>query len=122
MKDKKVAIVTGASSGIGQAVAKQLAHQGYNIVLVARREKRLKTLANQLETSYRCDCLVLAGDLKQAHFIERVVEQTMTYFGQIDLLFQAAGYGIFKGATEKWLGPPSPLLELPWISSVKKYD
>ena len=99
MKGKKVAIVTGASSGIGQAVARQLAHQGYNLILVARRENRLKTLANQLETSYQCDCLVLAGDLKQARFIERVVDQTMTYFGQIDLLFQAAGYGIFKGAT-----------------------
>ena len=98
--EKQVVLITGASSGLGALAAQRFAQEGANIVLVARREERLKELASRLQEDYQVQAHVIAADLSQEAAIERVVEKTLTRFGRIDFLLSGAGYGDFKAATE----------------------
>jgi short-subunit dehydrogenase len=66
------ALVTGASEGIGQAVAEELAQAGINVLLVARREDVLHKLAQQLESQYGVLCPVIAADLSKSEDIEKM--------------------------------------------------
>jgi short-subunit dehydrogenase len=91
---KRVALVTGASSGIGLAYARQLAAQGYGLVLVARREERLQRLASELEQQHHVQAEVLAADLATEDGIARV-EQRIAQGGDIAFLVNNAGYDVF---------------------------
>ena len=83
----KVAIVTGASRGIGRAIAQTLAAEGMRLSLVARSGDQLNELAATLAT----DCLVQAVDLRSPEAAAAVVEATTKRFGGIDLLVNNAG-------------------------------
>jgi len=83
----KVAIVTGASRGIGRAIAQTLASEGVRLSLVARSQDQLEELARSLET----DCLVQAVDLRSPGAAAAVVDATMKKFGAIDVLVNNAG-------------------------------
>ena len=83
----KVAIVTGASKGIGRAIAQVLAHEGMRLVVVARTRAQLDALASSMGDS----CLVHAADLTNADAPAAVVAATIARFGQIDLLVNNAG-------------------------------
>src|SRR3954467_15379528 len=83
----KVAIVTGASRGIGRAIAQTLAAEGMNISVAARSKDQLDDLAKSINT----DCLVHAVDLRQPGAAADVVEATIAKFGRIDLLVNNAG-------------------------------
>ena len=83
----KVAIVTGASRGIGRAIAQTLAAEGMRLVLVARSLEQLKALASSLPT----DCIVQALDLRASDSAELVVASALARFGQLDLLVNNAG-------------------------------
>lgn len=93
-------MITGASSGIGEKIAIEVAKQGGNVVLIARRLDKLQLLAQQLEETYQIRSLVLAKDLTYSQDIESAVEETLLHFGQIDYLINSSGMGIFKQATE----------------------
>ena len=83
------ALVTGASSGIGQAFARALAKRGCDLVLVARRQDRLDTLAVELEAAYGIKCTPLAFDL----FVEAAGSQLrQRVVGDIDLVINNAGF------------------------------
>lgn len=86
----KVAIVTGASSGIGEATAKSLADEGTHVVLAARREAELHDLADQIESNGG-DTLVIPTDVTSEADIEELVDQTVAEFGQVDILVNNAG-------------------------------
>jgi NAD(P)-dependent dehydrogenase (short-subunit alcohol dehydrogenase family) len=86
--DGKVAVVTGASSGLGDRFARVLHAVGARVVLVARRAERLAALAVQLPGS-----LVVAADLGVAADRERVVADTLAAYGRIDVLVNNAGIG-----------------------------
>jgi uncharacterized protein len=90
---KPTALVTGASSGIGEAFARKLAHQGWNLVLVARRKERLTSLAEELSTSFNIHARVLCADLSDSGGIQEV-ENCLEEIGGINLLINNAGYGI----------------------------
>lgn len=86
----KVVIVTGASAGIGRALAQALATEGAHLVLVARREALLTELARDLEVVGR-EVLVVAADITQPDSVQAVVEQSLAHFGRIDVLINNAG-------------------------------
>jgi short-subunit dehydrogenase len=87
-----VALVTGASSGIGKSFATQLAAIGMDLVLVARRVERLEALAAQLREAHRVQVTVCRMDLAEADAAHRILEVT----GGLDvgLLVSNAGYGL----------------------------
>jgi NADP-dependent 3-hydroxy acid dehydrogenase YdfG len=82
----KVAVVTGASSGIGTAVARNLNDSGVKLVVTARREQRLKELASELnEADY------LAGDITDPEMPENLIERAVSRFGCCDFVINNAG-------------------------------
>jgi short-subunit dehydrogenase len=90
--DRRVALVTGASSGIGAALADRLAHDGYDVVLVARRRERLEALARRLEGSAGVSAEVLPADLTDPDQL-LAVEERLAVGNGIDLLVNNAGFG-----------------------------
>ncbi len=92
----KVALVTGASSGIGRAAALKFASEGAQVALVARRADKLAEAANEIEAkggkgkSAKATA-VIAADVTREDEIERVVRETVAAFGGIDVLVNAAG-------------------------------
>ena len=84
----KVALVTGASSGIGRALAVALAAEGVNLVLVGRANDRLQGVAEKLSG---VETLVLPADLSKPADVERVAADALKRFGRIDILLANAG-------------------------------
>lgn len=82
-----VAIVTGASSGIGRSIARMLSSAGATVVLVARTAERLAAVADELATP----SLVIPGDVSDASLCAEVAERTIDEFGGIDMLLSNAG-------------------------------
>jgi NADP-dependent 3-hydroxy acid dehydrogenase YdfG len=86
----KVALVTGASSGIGDATARALAEAGADVAITARRIERLDVLARDLEKS-GARALAIAADLVREDESRRVVAETEAHFGRLDILVNNAG-------------------------------
>jgi NAD(P)-dependent dehydrogenase (short-subunit alcohol dehydrogenase family) len=85
----KIALVTGAGSGIGRAVALKFAHNGYQVVVTGRREAKLRDVAAQSEG--RCHSIV--ADVTEPTSVHALFEEIHTRFGRLDLLFNNAGVG-----------------------------
>jgi meso-butanediol dehydrogenase/(S,S)-butanediol dehydrogenase/diacetyl reductase len=88
---KPVVLITGASAGIGDAVARRFAVGGYAIVAVARRQERLQQLATELAGTTRVE--ILAGDVSSAGIADQAVALAMDAFGRLDCLVNNAGSG-----------------------------
>lgn len=91
---RKWALITGASSGIGAAFARQLASQGYFLILNGRRAEKLTPLKAELERLYSGRHELVLGDLREAPVIEELI--TLGNRNEIDLLINNAGYGAGK--------------------------
>lgn len=83
-----VAIVTGASSGIGLAISKLLAQRGARVALVSRSKEKLKSISKSLPNSF-----AIAADMTKDGEIRKMVERTKDHFGRIDILINSAGQG-----------------------------
>ena len=83
----KVAIITGASSGIGEACARMLAGEGCKLTLAARSVDKMRALAEELEA----ECLVVGADMTQPGDISKMVEATLAQFERVDVMFANAG-------------------------------
>jgi NADP-dependent 3-hydroxy acid dehydrogenase YdfG len=98
----KVAIVTGASSGIGEATARSLAREGCNVVLAARREERLNALAAELGEG----ALAAPADVRDPAACAALVARSVERFGSLDILVNNAGLGLYgsvaEGDPEDW--------------------
>lgn len=95
----KVAIVTGASAGIGQACARALAAEGAQLVLTARRQERLQTLASEIE-ALGPKAFIVAGDAREEETARRTMQTAMESAGRVDILINNAGMGIYKDLVE----------------------
>ena len=87
----RVAIVTGSSQGIGEAIAYGLAREGAKVTICARNEDRLREAARQIESSTRAEVLPVRADLREKADIESVVKETVERFGRVDILANNAG-------------------------------
>lgn len=95
----KVAVITGASAGIGQACARSLAREGVRLVLTARRQERLEQLVSEAK-QIGSDGVFFIGDAREEETARRTVEQAMNAFGRIDILINNAGVGNYKDLVE----------------------
>lgn len=89
MDTQKVIIITGASSGIGQALAKEYANSNFKVVLVARRRNKLDELAREL--SQKTDALAIPTDITKEEECKSMVEKVIDEYGRIDILINNAG-------------------------------
>ncbi len=86
LKDK-IAVITGAGTGIGRAIALTFAREGAKIALVGRRKELLQAVAEEVDGSP----LVLAGDVSQQRDIDRILAATAAHFGGVNVLVNNAG-------------------------------
>ncbi|MBN8780917.1 SDR family oxidoreductase [Thiobacillus sp.] len=107
----KVAIITGASSGIGYATAKLFAREGANVVVAARRKPELDALVDEI-TQAGGHAVALAGDVRDETFAEALVKLAIGRFGGLDVAFNNAGTTGEMGAT-----PDVPLSE--WEETIR---
>lgn len=95
-----IALVTGASSGIGRDIARELAKRKYNIIAVARNEDALKELKNELEKEYEVNVDVRAMDLIDRDGCRKLHDDVKSQYGIIDVLVNDAGFGTCGKFTE----------------------
>ena len=96
----QVAIVTGCSTGLGVQMAKALANQGANIVVVARRQQLIEEVAAELEKEYGVEALPIRCDITDTESVNAMVDKTMDRFGRIDILINNAGTGAVAPAED----------------------
>jgi short-subunit dehydrogenase len=107
----KIAVITGASSGIGAAAARKLAHEGLKVILVARRHDRLEQLATEIRlTGGQAD--FIAADLSIEAERERVYSQVEAEYGQADVLINNAGLGWYGYYTDMPWTTASEILQV----------
>ena len=96
----KVAVVTGASTGLGLQMAKAFASQGANLVLLARRMNLLEENARAITEEFGVEVLPFACDITKTEMVEAAVKATMERFGRVDILVNNAGTGAVGPAEE----------------------
>lgn len=89
---QRAALITGSSSGIGEAFAKELASQNCDLVIIARRKDRLLELARELKSNYSISVYVIAADISTEKGIEQV-EEYIKKAKNLDILINNAGFG-----------------------------
>ncbi|RZL32956.1 MAG: SDR family NAD(P)-dependent oxidoreductase [Pedobacter sp.] len=103
----KIALITGATSGIGEASAHIFAQNGYNLILVARREERLKKIAHHLEDKYAIEIKQIVADVRDKNNITTLFEALSSEWKNVDVLINNAGLSqglepIDKGNIDDW--------------------
>ena len=98
--DRRLALVTGASAGIGQAFARILASQGYDVALTARRADRLESLAEELQLRWGVETLTVAADLAEPQAPAQILDHLAAHGRSVDALVNNAGYGLAGGFAE----------------------
>ncbi len=102
----KVAIVTGASSGMGEAIAEELVQRGARVALFARRENRLQALAQRLAGKGNEEPLIVPGDVSKPEDVQNLVNQAVQRWGKLDIVIANAGFGyrapIVDGDPQRW--------------------
>ena len=105
LKDK-VAIVTGASSGIGASIAETLSQHGVKLMLTGRNEARLSDVAEQLQENSQSEIATHIVDVTQKNEVAKLVKETENKFGHVDILVNSAGLmlssAITDGDVEAW--------------------
>src|SRR5437588_483063 len=96
----KVVLITGASSGIGQAFAVELARRGAKLGLVARRAEVLHEIIAELNPAQQVNALALPADVQDAQSIRAAAERLIEKFGRIDTLIANAGVGVTNPGTQ----------------------
>jgi len=90
----KVVIVTGASSGLGAAIARSFSRKGAQLIVTARREERLRAIAQE------CGAIPIVGDASHEATAQAVLDAAVSQFGRVDILINCAGQGFYKPLLE----------------------
>lgn len=99
MPEKVVSIITGASSGIGRAIARKLADLNSVVALFGRNEKNLESLSEEL-AEINCESIFFKGDVADPLFVNESVNQIILRFGRVNNLINNAGIAVFKSFEE----------------------
>lgn len=119
----KVAIVTGASSGIGEATARELARAGARVALAARSAARLEKLAAELnaDAASASDgprALAIATDVSDNQAVQRMAAQVMATWGRVDVLINNAGSGMYAPLAEASLDAMRHLMDVNYFGAL----
>ena len=117
-KITKSSLITGASSGIGAEFARQLASQGYDLVLVARRKDRLDNLASELHQEHSIQAEVLVADLTNETEIQQL-EKHIIEHEALDLLVNNAGFGMHGKFTDLDISKHLAMIQVHNIACVR---
>lgn len=102
----QVAIITGASSGIGAGIAQEFANHGIKLVLSGRNQTRLDSVAQQIKQQSQAEVTTVIADVTKQEEVEHLVAQAKEIYGQVDILVNSAGKmlssAIREGAVEDW--------------------
>lgn len=103
----KIALITGATSGIGKAVAFAIAKEGFNIIITGRRKELLNSVANQIKEEFKVDVLTLNFDVRDSSSVEEYLGNLPKEWKNIDVLVNNAGLAvgmdpIDKGTLDDW--------------------
>jgi short-subunit dehydrogenase len=109
---KAYALITGASQGIGRAIAISLAQQGYSLLLVSRSANELHLLAQQIEEQYHVEAKYLAADLSVANAAEGITNWCHTITQSLTILVNNAGYGLWGNFENLDLASQQNMLQL----------
>lgn len=124
MGDKKVALITGSSKGIGKATAIEFAKKGYSVVINYLTDKEnAQKIASYLEQEYKTETLVIKADVSDEKQVKNMVEETINKFEKIDVLVNNAGIAIDKEFEDRTVEDWKRTLEVNTIGTflVSKY-
>lgn len=100
--DRRTVIVTGGSRGIGAAISKRFAKEGYNIVInYVNNDERANTIKNEIEEAYDSKVLLVKADVSKEEDVKVLIDKTIKTFGSINCLVNNAGIAIDKPFLEK---------------------
>jgi 3-oxoacyl-[acyl-carrier protein] reductase len=102
MSEKDLALVTGASRGIGKGIALRLAKEGYNVILFGRDVEALKLVMEEVK-SFNVHAEIFSGDIASPDFVSESVNKIINTYGKIDHLINNAGMGIMKKVVDSSL-------------------
>lgn len=111
LKDRLV-VITGASSGLGEAIAYKVAESGGHLILLARRTERLKQIAEQIQSTYNVSCVVEYLDIRNLHSVEATFERILREHDRIDVLVNNAGVGVFRSFEDASLEEMEEMFEV----------
>ncbi|HEX3014222.1 MAG TPA: SDR family oxidoreductase, partial [Methanobacterium sp.] len=101
----KVAVVTGASGGLGADAARAYAQEGADVALLARRKEKLEALAKEIEST-GVKALAVQCDVADEESVKKAIDEVIKYFGKVDILLNNAGIAIRGGvhslSVEDW--------------------
>ncbi|NDV68074.1 SDR family oxidoreductase [Dysgonomonas sp. 25] len=103
----KIALITGATAGIGEAISMRLAQEGYNLIITGRRQERLDSLKAEIEKQHRTSVLTLAFDVRQYDEVKAALGNLPSEWAAIDVLVNNAGLAvglnpIHQGVVDDW--------------------
>ncbi len=109
---KKIALITGASSGIGKEFAKIHAEKGGDLIVVARSENKLNELKKELEGAYKINVFVIQKDLTKPNAVKEIYEQVQNAGLKVDYLINNAGFGGLGKFNERDLAQDLAMINL----------
>lgn len=107
MSTNKLALITGATSGIGEASAVEFARNGYNLIITGRRVERLTALEQMLRDEYKVDVLTLGMDVRNQKEVDQIIADLAPEWQEIDVLVNNAGLALGRdpiqsGSLDDW--------------------